>query len=215
MKFFENEKIACGRHELLPGSGVNLKRFALMEYPQDDVIHFAFSSRIRKEKGIDQYIDLARFMKSKYSNVYFHVCGYGSEEYETYMKKLHDEQIIVYHGFMKDVRETLKDIHCVVHPTYYPEGMSNTLLESAACGRPIISTDRAGTREIIDDGINGYLIKEQSSEDLIEKVERFINLTYDQKREMGLSGREKVEREFDRNIIVERYLNTVYELIKK
>lgn len=215
MHFFVDNKIAIGKHELLPGSGVNLSRFSLMEYPADDAINFAFISRIRKEKGIEQYVDLARFMKDKYPDTNFHVCGYGSEEYESYMKQLQEEKIIIYHGFIKDVRETLKNIHCVVHPTYYPEGMSNTLLESAASGRPIISTDRAGTREIIDDGMNGYLIKEQDSEDLIEKVERFVNLSYEQKREMGLKGREKVAREFDRNIIVERYLKTVAELINQ
>jgi glycosyltransferase involved in cell wall biosynthesis len=102
----------------------------------------------------------------------------------------------------------------VIHPTYYPEGMSNVLLESAASGRAIISTDRAGCREAIDDGINGYIIREKDSADLIDKVEKFINLSYEEKKNMGLCGREKVAREFDRNIVVNRYLETVAELTK-
>jgi galacturonosyltransferase len=86
------------------------------------------------------------------------------------------------------------------------------LLESAASGRPIISTDRAGCREAIDHGVNGYLVREQDSADLIEKVEQFMQLTYEEKKAMGLKGREKVQREFDRNIVVGRYLDTVAAL---
>ena len=128
------------------------------------------------------------------------------------MKQMHESGVIVYHGLLKDVRVMLKDVHCVIHPTYYPEGMSNVLLESAATGRAIISTDRPGCREIIDDGINGYIVREKDSADLIEKVERFMKLSYDEKKQMGLAGREKVEREFDRNIVVGRYLETVDHL---
>ena len=128
------------------------------------------------------------------------------------MKQLNDDGVIVYHGLLNDVRVMLKDVHCVIHPTYYPEGMSNVLLESAASGRAIISTDRAGCREAIDNGINGYIVREQDSNDLIEKIESFINLSYEEKKNMGLEGRKKVEREFDRNIVVNRYLQTVEEL---
>lgn len=95
---------------------------------------------------------------------------------------------------------------CTVHPTYYPEGMSNVLLESCASARPIITTNRPGCREIVDDEVNGYIVHEKNSADLIEKIETFLELSYEQKREMGLHGREKIEREFDRNIVVEKYL---------
>ena len=215
MQFFVNNKLALGKHFLLPGSGVNLEKFHLLDFPEDDVINFAFISRIRKEKGIEQYLDAARAIKAKYPNTCFHVCGFGDEEYEKRMRTLHDEGLIVYHGLLKDTRVVLKDVHCVIHPTYYPEGMSNVLLESAASGRPIISTDRPGCREAIDDGVNGYLIKEQDSADLIDKVEKFISLSYEEKKSMGLKGREKVAKEFDRNIVVRHYLETAAELTGK
>ena len=96
-----------------------------------------------------------------------------------------------------------------MHPTYYPEGLSNVLLESAASGRPIISTDRSGTRETIDNSINGFLVEEENTKDLIEKIELFIKLSHDEKRVMGLYGRKKVENEFNRQIVVNAYL---YEL---
>lgn len=204
--FFEKYHIAVDKHESLPGSGVNLSKFELMDYPVDGEVHFAFISRIMREKGIEQYLDAARVIKNKYSNVYFHVCGFGSDEYEAKMKKLDNDGLIIYHGLLDDVRVMLKDAHCVIHPTFYPEGMSNVLLESAASGRPIISTDRPGCREAIDNGVNGYIVQEQNSEDLIEKVEEFLNLSYEKRKEMGIKGREKVTNEFDRNIVVNTYL---------
>ena len=213
-EFFVNHKIAINKHDSIPGSGVNLEKFYLLDYPSDEKIEFAFISRIRKEKGIEQYIDTARAIKQKYPNTVFHVCGFGDEYYESRMKQLNDEGVIVYHGLLNDVRVMLKDVHCVIHPTYYPEGMSNVLLESAASGRAIISTDRAGCREAIDNGVNGYIVREQDSNDLIEKVEMFINLSYEDKKKMGLRGREKVTNEFDRNIVVNRYLETIASLIK-
>ncbi len=215
MAFFEERGIARGKYELLPGSGVNLTKFSVLDYPPEDTVDFVFISRIRKEKGIDQYIDAARKIRMKYPNTRFHVCGFGDEYYESLMKELHDEGVIIYHGLLNDVRVVLKDVHCVVHPTYYPEGMSNVLLEGASSGRPIISTDHPGCREAIDDGVNGFIVNKCDSEDLIDKIERFLALSYEQKREMGLKGREKVAREFDRNIVVERYIDTVATLIGK
>ena len=214
-KFFVDKKIALGKHELIPGSGVNLDKFSPLDYPSQDKVEFAFISRIREEKGIEQYLDTARAIREKHPETVFHVCGFGDDYYEKRMKQMHEEGVIVYHGLLKDVRVMLKDVHCVIHPTYYPEGMSNVLLESAATGRAIISTDRPGCRETIDDGINGYIVREKDSADLIEKVERFMKLSYDEKKQMGLAGREKVEREFDRNIVVNRYLETVKELIQR
>lgn len=98
---------------------------------------------------------------------------------------------------------------CIIHPTYYPEGMSNVLLEACASGRPIITTNRAGCREIVDNGINGYVIKEKDSKDLIEKVEKFINLSNEEKKQMGLAGRRKVEKEFDRKIVINAYIKEI------
>ena len=91
---------------------------------------------------------------------------------------LHNRGIVNYHGMVRDVRTVLKDTHCTIHPTYYPEGLSNVLLESSACARPIIRTDRSGCREVIDDGVNGFIVKQQDSQDLIEKVEKFLNFSF-------------------------------------
>ncbi|MGN0571793.1 MAG: glycosyltransferase family 4 protein [Candidatus Fimenecus sp.] len=213
-RFFETRRIALGRHDSLPGSGVNLEKFRLLDYPETDTVEFAFISRIMREKGIEEYLETAKYITEKYPNTRFHVCGFGEQDYEDRMQQLDREGLIVYHGLLTDVRVMLKDAHCVIHPTFYPEGMSNVLLESAASGRPIISTDRFGCREAIDDGVNGFIIRERDSRDLIEKTERFLSLSFEERKQMGIRGREKVAREFDRNIVVQKYLDAAAAYIR-
>lgn len=206
-QFFAKHRIAVEKHALLPGSGVNLQRFCPLSYPSDKKIEFVFISRIMKEKGIDQYLEAAEHIHNRYPDTAFHVCGFCEQAYEEKLKDLSERGIIIYHGMVKDVRTILKDMHCTVHPTYYPEGISNVLLESLACARPIITTDRAGCREVVDDGVNGFICKQKDSVDLIKQIEKFLALSNEQRKEMGLAGRQKVEREFDRQIVVNAYLN--------
>ena len=209
MQFFVDHKIALGKHDLLPGSGVNLQRFEVLEYPETDTVEFAFISRKKKKKGIDQYLEAAEYIRSKYPNTVFHVFGFCEDAYEDRLKDLTEKGIINYHGMVRDIKGFLKGVHCTIHPTYYPEGISNVLLESSACARPIITTDRSGCREVIDDGVNGYVVKQQDSRDLIEKIEKFLKLSAAERKAMGLAGRSKVEKEFDRQIVVEKYIEEV------
>lgn len=207
--FLLEHHVISGEYDLIPGSGVNLDRFPLLEYPNEGTIDFVFISRIMKEKGIDQYLDAAKYIRDKYPNTRFHVCGGAGETYTKLLNDLTKDGTIIYHGKISDVVGMHRISTCTIHPTYYPEGMSNVLLESCACGRPIITTDRPGCREIVDDGINGYVVKQQDSQDLIEKIERFLSLSFAERKKMGLAGRAKVEREFDRNIVVNKYLSEI------
>lgn len=208
-QFFIDHKIALEKHNLIPGSGVNLERFKVQNYPLDDIIQFVFISRIMKQKGIDQYLEAAKFVKNKYPKTSFHICGFCEEEYEDILEELHEKGIIFYHGMVRNVVEVIKNSHCIVHPTYYPEGMSNVLLEASSSGRPIITTNRSGCKEIVDDGKNGYIVEEKNSNDLIEKIEKFIKLSFEEKKTMGLAGRKKVEEQFDRQIVVDAYINQI------
>lgn len=205
-QFFIDHKIAIGKHDLIPGSGVNLTRFSPLPYPDDSTTEFVFISRIMKEKGIDQYLAAAEYITKKYRNVKFHICGFCETEYEGRLDDCIKNGVVNYHGMVRDVREVLKVTHCTIHPTYYPEGLSNVLLESSACARPIITTERSGCREVIDDGVNGFVCKQKDSEDLIKQIEKFLSLNWEDKKQMGLAGREKVEKEFDRQIVVEKYV---------
>lgn len=213
--FMVGRNIVRGSYDLLPGSGVNLDDNALLPYPHEDTMDFVFISRVMKEKGVDQYLDAARAMHTLYPNIRFHICGRCEDDYKAIVESLHREGIVQYHGFVKDIKSIQKISCCTIHPTYYPEGMSNVLLESCASGRPIITTDRPGCREIVEDGVNGFVVKERDSQDLIDKIEKFLSLSWEEKRAMGLAGRVKVERMFDRNIVIRKYLDEIKKVEKR
>ena len=211
---FVTNGIVDKNYELIPGSGVNTKKFDLQSFPNNDTTEFVFISRIMKEKGIDQYLDAAVYLRKKYPFTRFHICGFCEQDYEERIKTLEEDGVIINHGMVSNVSEVLKQVQCLVLPTYYPEGMSNVLLESCSSGRPIITTDRPGCREIVDDGYNGFVVKEKDSKDLIDKIEKFINLPYNDRVQMGLNGRNKIIKEFDRQIVVDHYIQAVKDAIK-
>lgn len=213
--FMLNRHMVAGPYEMLPGSGVNLSQYHILPYPEGETVDFVFIARVMKEKGIDQYLEAAKVIKSKYPYTRFHVCGECEENYGGILKNLQDEGTIVYHGLVKDMVKLHERMSCTIHPSYYPEGLSNVLLESCACGRPIITTNRAGCRELIDDGVNGYICKQRDSLDLIEKIERFLLLSRDERIQMGIAGRKKVEQDFDRNIVIDKYIKEIDFLKKK
>lgn len=211
-EFFINKNIIKGNNKIIPGSGVNLEEYPLLDYPPDETINFLFLSRIMKEKGIDQYLDAAKYIKRKYPKTVFHVVGFCEEAYEGILKSLHDQGIIQFHGLQKDVKEFYQIAHCIVHPSYYPEGISNALLESSACGRPVITTDRSGCREIVENGVTGYIVKQKNTDDLVEKLECFMSIPYNNKVEMGKAARIKVQQEFNREIVKKLYMKEITEI---
>lgn len=212
MDFCVYNKMVKGHMILIPGSGVNLQYHSFHDYPADGPIKFVFISRLLKEKGIEQYFGAAKKIKELYPDTEFHILGDCEEAYEVILDELQYKGIVIYHGPQPDVRPYIRSVHCMVHPSYYPEGMSNVLLESCAAGRPIITTNRPGCGEILDDGRNGYAVKEKDVEDLTSVIERFILLPYKLKVQMGMNARKKVEHEFDRQIVVDAYLKVIKEI---
>ena len=213
LQFFLKKKLVRDNYKLIPGSGVNLDHYHVMEYPNDDQTHFLFIGRIMREKGIDHYLEAAEVIKGKYPNTVFHILGACEENYEPILKEKVNKGIVEYHGKQNDVRPYHQISHCTIHPSYYPEGMSNVLLESAACGRPVITTDRNGCREVVDDGVSGFLVRPRDTQDLIDKIEKFIHLGFEDKRRMGLSGRSRVEQLFDRKIVIESYMKEIKKIV--
>lgn len=211
-RFFIQRRIKYRRDDILPGSGVNLEKYVPIDYPADEKIVFTYIARVMKTKGIDEFLSAAKAVKQERSNVEFHVCGFYEDDYKDIIEAAEQEGIVQYHGQVKDVRPFEQISHCIVLPTYHPEGVSNVLLEAAACARPIITTNRPGCADVVDDGVNGYLIREKDSQDLLQKMKLFMKLPWEARRDMGLAGRKKVEREFDRQIVVRKYLEEIQKL---
>ena len=213
VKFFKDAKIHVRKSRLLPGSGVSLERFVPLEYPADGNLEFCFISRILEEKGFREYIKAAEIIKKKYPGTIFHIVGPSEERYIPYLAAAERRGIIKYHGKAFNIVPYLQRTHCTVFPSYYAEGMANVILESASCARPVITTPFPGCAEGVEDGVTGYLVKAKDVQDLVDKIDKFIKLPYEDKRKMGLNGRVKMENEFDRKIVVDAYLEEIHRIL--
>lgn len=213
LKFFqENKIIKDNQIRLVPGSGVNLTHYQYQKYPIDSQkINFLFVGRLMVEKGINELFEAAEYFKNKESKISFHILGFMEDNLDGRLKELITNGTIIYHGQQSDIRPFLKDAHAIIHPSYH-EGLSNVLLEAAASGRPILASDIPGCQETFDEGSTGYGFSPKSTESLINVIEKFINLPHDQKEQMGLLGRKKIEKEFDRDQVVQSYINEVNKL---
>jgi len=209
-------KLVSSPHSVLPGSGVNLHSFPFIDYPQESsTLRFAFIGRLMKQKGIEDYLYAAQTIKKNHPCTEFHIIGALEEKrYEKRILTLQEKGIVVYHGIVDDVRPFLKDIHCTIHPSYYPEGMSNVVLESCASGRPVITTDLAGCKDAIEDTKNGFIVKHCDRDDLINRILKFIALPHQKKEEMGIYARKKMEMGFDRQFVIKAYLEKIGHLLR-
>lgn len=208
--YFIEHGMIKDNYEMLPGSGVNLEQHKLSDMPADDHVNFIFIGRVMAIKGIDQYLECAENIKKKCPNTSFYIAGFVDDDnYKGIIEQKNKAGVIDYIGFQKNIDEWIEKCHCTILPSIGGEGVPNVLLESAAAGRACIGSDIPGTRTVIDEGTTGYLFEKGNGRALIEKVERFLKLSYDEKKQMGLAGRRKMEKEFDRQIVVDKYLAEV------
>lgn len=219
--FFQNESnrnfgirmgIADDSSILLPGSGVNLQHHTYQEYPvEEGRIRFLYIGRLLKDKGAEELFEAAKAIKAKYPQTEFQIVGNVEGDYQKQLDELVADGIVRFLGLQADVRPFIGAVECTIMPSYH-EGMSNVNLESAANGRPVITTNVPGCKETVDDGKTGFVIEAKSAKSLEDAIERFIALPYNQKVLMGREGRKKVEREFDRKIVVDAYLNEIMKV---
>ena len=206
--FMISKKIVKDNYKLINGSGVNLNDYFPLEYPKNDNVEFFFIARIMRAKGIEEYIEAAKYCKKNNYNATFHILGGCEENYNQILTKAQEEGILIYHGLQEDMISFYKINHCTINPSYH-EGMSNILLESSACCRPSLCSNIAGCKEIIDDNVNGFLFEPKSSKSLIEAIDKFLALSYEQRKQMGINARQKVEKLFNRQLVVDEYMNII------
>lgn len=212
--YFVKEKIVCeSKSKRILGSGVNLDFFKPTKINKEDHIKFLLVARLIEQKGIRLYAEAAKIIKEKYPHVEFSLLGpiisnnpFAIHEKE--IKNWEDLGTLNYLGHSDNVAEVLIDYDCVVLPSFYREGVPKSLLEAAASGKIIITTDNIGCRDAVVDGVTGFLCKPKSLESLLEAFYKVLQLDYDSFVKMKIGARELAKAKFDENIIIEEYLKT-------
>jgi len=215
--FITSRLVPEGVTDLLPGSGIDLAKFSPVPLPAGTPVRFLLIARMLWDKGVGEFIEAARQLKQRGVDAECCLLGFLDVQNPAAISRqqMNDwvaEGAVRYLGVSDNVREEIAQADCVVLPSYR-EGTPRTLLEAAAMARPIVTTDAVGCREVVDDGINGYLCKPKDASDLADKMELIVSLSHAEREAMGLRGREKVEREFDEQIVICKYLSAIEEVL--
>ena len=205
--------------DCLPGSGIELEKFLPLRLPQKPKVRFLLIARMLWEKGVGDFVRAARIIKQNRVDAEFCLLGFFDSSNPVaishqQMDEWVDEGAIRYLGFSDSVDEEIAKADCVVLPSYYREGTPRSLLEAAAMARPIITTDSVGCRNVVDDGISGFLVRAKDATDLADKMDRILAMSHSERTRMGLCGRKKVEREFDEKIVIKKYFDAIEQTSK-
>jgi glycosyltransferase involved in cell wall biosynthesis len=217
--FIDRKVISKKNYSLIPGSGIDLKKFRYKKIIKKKFTNFLLVTRIIKEKGILEYIKAAKLIKKKKFKIKFNLAGSFVEDNPSSLSKkiifqAHKENIINYKGFVKDIRSEIKKADCMVLPSYR-EGTPRSLLEGAAMGRPIITTDVTGCRETVLGGISGYLFKPKNYKSLYLSILKFHKLPASIKSKMAKKSYELVKTFFDEKIVIKAYEEVILKILKK
>jgi glycosyltransferase involved in cell wall biosynthesis len=210
MRFFKRLGINGKSVGLLPGSGINIKKYSYHPLEFKNIKQFLFVGRLLKNKGFYEYACAAELLKSKFDNIEFVAVGTLVEDNKKLIENILKKGIIQYHGQVDDVRPFLIKSDCVVLPSYYKEGTPRSLIEAAAIGRPIITTDRPGCRDmIIGEGINGFLCKSKDVYDLANQIQKIIEAPFEKLLEMGKSSRDLSVNKYNEIIVINEYMKVL------
>ncbi len=205
---------------LLPGSGVDIQRFSpTKEKIIKNKFVFLLVARMLKDKGIIEFVEAARLLKKQYPTIECQLLGFldvknPSAITATEMQMWVDEGVINYLGVSDQVIDHLHAADCVVLPSYR-EGTPRSLLEAASVGKPIITTDTVGCREVVDEDFNGFLCQLKNSRDLKLKMEKMFLLSKQERLQMGKNSRHKMITEFDEALVINQYLELINRITDK
>lgn len=216
--FVEQGLAASDKVSRLPGSGVDLSTFgyAPMQPLENRTFHFLLVARLLWDKGVGEYVEAARMVRRKYPMAKFQLLGFLDVKNPTAVSSAQmdvwvEEGVVEYLGVADDVKPYLVAADCVVLPSYR-EGVPRSLLEAAAMGRPVVTSDAVGCRDAVDDGVNGLLCRVGDASDLADKLLCMIAMHPEDRELMGQAGRRKMELEFDEKIVIRRYFEVIREL---
>ncbi|MGH8453296.1 MAG: glycosyltransferase family 4 protein [Nevskiales bacterium] len=217
--FMAREIVSPSVTSRLPGSGVDLSYFAAAPFPQHraDEPSFLFLGRLLWGKGVGEYVEASRIIHAEYPKARFYLLGHIEDKESEgpvwpHLQSWLEEDQLEYHGRVDDVRPYIERADCVVLPSVYREGVPRTLLEAAAMGRPVITTDSVGCRDAVNHQVTGFLCKPRDAQDLAAAMRQFIALEPAARERMGRAGREKMEQEFDERRVIQAYLRVIDEM---
>lgn len=202
------------RARILPGSGVDLRRFSPQPASPGDGLSFVLIARLLRTKGVADFVEAARLVRAQRGDARFRIAGIFDEAHRDGISRAEmdawvGEGAVEYLGALDDVRPALAAADCVVLPTFYPEGTPRGLLEAAAMGKPIITTNVPGCRDVVEEGVNGYLCSARDPAGLAAAMIRVLDLPVEIRARMGSASRAKAVAEYDERIVIERYLEAV------
>lgn len=212
--FVSNGLVSESVVDRLPGSGIDLKKFSPSPLPNRSFFRFLLIARMLWDKGVGEYISAARILRKRGLEVDICLLGFLDVQNPTAISKSQMDEwvaegVVRYLGVSNNVCDDILQADCIVLPSYYREGTPRCLLEAAAMGRPIITTNSVGCRDVVDDGLSGLLCRPKDDLDLAEKMVRIMDMSYEEREAMGRCGREKVEREFDEKIVIKKYIDAI------
>lgn len=199
---------------LLPGSGIDLSHFRPEPMPRGtEAVIFLMVARLLRDKGVLEYVEAARRVRASHPGARFQLLGATGSANRSAIDVAtvagwQKDGVIEYLGTAADVRPLIVGAHCVVLPSYR-EGAPRTLIEAAAMARPLVATDVPGCRDVVEDGLTGYLCRVRDAESLAEAFERFLALPETEKRAMGQRGRNRMEALYDQKIVVSAYREVI------
>ena len=210
-EFLDRKIIPEEKITVLSGAGINLEEYPCQPYPENEALHFLYLGRIMKEKGIDELFAAMRRLHDELGNqVVLDLVGFFDDDYEAEVNRLVADGIAVFHGFQSEPRPYYAAADCIVLPSYH-EGMSNVLLEAAATGRPVITSNIHGCKEAVNDGETGLLCWVKDADDLYEKIRQMAQTAPEKRNAMGKAARVKMEQEFEKSLIVEKTLRAILD----
>lgn len=219
-EFINRKLIAEDKIIVLNGAGVNLEHYTYTPFAsrqqsdecceaENRKVHFLYLGRIMKEKGIDELFTAMCRLHNEYGDkVVLDIVGFFEDDYKSAVEKMVGDGAAVFHGFQEETRPYYVMADCIVLPSYH-EGMSNVLLEASAMGRPVITSDIPGCREAVEDGKSGYLCEMKNADMLFEKMKMMADKSLEEIEEMGRCARERMEKLFDKNRIVEQTVEII------
>ena len=206
--FVKRNIIPAKKIVVMPGAGINLNSYPYEPYPHNNPVRFLYLGRIMKEKGIDELFQASRRLHEEGYTFQLDMVGFYEDDYEEQIKELEEQGIAVFHGFQENPVPFYAAADCVVLPSYH-EGMSNVLLEAASTGRPVITSAIPGCREAVEHGKTGILCKVKDADSLYRAMKKLLSLSREKREQFGKNGRRKMEKEFEKNMVVEKTLDAL------